>query len=529
MSVHARAPCDDLVIGHAPALEPQSRSTERWVLAATVIGSSMAFIDGTVVNVALPELQRSLGATVLEVQWVVESYALMLAALIVVGGALGDYFGRRRVFAVGIVLFAAASMWCGMVPDVGQLIAARAVQGIGGALLIPGSLAILSSTFSAERRGAAIGMWSGLTAINMAVGPVLGGWLVEHASWRWIFYINIPAAFVVLAIVIWRVPESHGERTEGGLDWPGALLATIGLGAIVLGLIESSNLGLGHPFIAGALAVGVAALVAFILVERRSRAPMMPLGLFRSRSFSGANLLTLMLYAALGGALFFLPFNLVQVQGYSATAAGAAFLPLIAIMAVLSRWSGRLLDRFGARVPLTIGPLLAAAGFALFAIPGIGGSYWVTFFPAVAVLGLGMAVSVAPLTTAVMNSVGEESSGVASGVNNAVARLGSLVAVAAMGMLVLSTFNGALDARLAALGVPEDVWDALAGERIKLAAAQLPAGIGEGFRSAVEQAVAGAFVSAFRLNMLVAAGLALIGALTGLLFIDSRGKARTAD
>ena len=292
-----------------------------WVLAATILGSTMAFVDGSVVNVALPVLQADLKATVSDLQWVVEAYTLFLAALTLVGGALGDRYGRRSVFTIGVVIFALASVLCGVAPDVGQLIAARAVQGVGAALLVPGSLAIIGATFSVDRRGRAIGTWSGATAISMALGPVLGGWLVEHISWRAAFFINLPLAVAVVAISLWRVRESKADGKRGRLDWPGALMATLGLGTIVYGLIQAGLLGLSHPTVLASLVVGILALSLFLTMEGRSHNPMLPLDLFRSRTFFGANLLTFLLYAALGGALFFLPINLIQVQGYSPTAA----------------------------------------------------------------------------------------------------------------------------------------------------------------------------------------------------------------
>ena len=482
----------------------------------------MVFIDSTVVNVALPVLQSELNATVADVQWIVESYALFLASLILVGGSMGDHFGRRRIFAIGVGLFAMASLGCGFAQDIDQLIIARVVQGIGGALLVPGSLAIISASFSEQQRGRAIGTWSGFTAMTAALGPVLGGWLVENVSWRWIFFINIPLAVIVLGILFWRVPESREERGTVRLDWWGALLATIGLGAIVYGLVESARLGFSHPVVLSTLAVGTVGVIAFLAVEARTQAPMMPMTLFRSGTFAGANLLTLLLYSALSGALFFVPFNLIQVQGYSATAAGASFLPLILIIFLLSRWSGGLVHRYGAKLPLTVGPVIAAIGYVLFTVPDIGGSYWTTFFPAMAVLGLGMAISVAPLSTTVMSAVEARRAGIASGINNAVARTAGLLAIAVMGIFILSAFTSNLNARLAELEMRPETQQMLDKERIKLAAAEVPAGVSAELNAKLEQAIDESFVAGFRLIMLIAAGLALASAITGLLMIEGK-------
>ena len=517
-----RQPCDEGLIKGKPAEAPCARAAEPWILAATILGSSMAFIDGTVVNVALPALQASLKATVPDVQWVVESYALFLAALLLVGGSLGDRFGRRRIFCLGAALFALASIWCGAAPGVGQLIIARAVQGVGGAMLVPGSLAIISASFGEARRGRAIGTWSGFTAITAAIGPVIGGWLIEHVSWRAVFFINVPLAAIVLLISLWRVPESRSATSDKRLDWPGAALATVSLGAIVYGLIESSRLGLDHPLVLTSLAVGVVTLAIFIAVEARSPNPMLPLELFRSRNFSGANLVTLFLYTALSGGMFFVPLNLIQVQGYSATAAGASWLPFILIIFFLSRWSGGLVARYGAKLPLVIGPVIAALGYGLFIVPGVGGSYWTTFFPPVVVLGLGMAISVAPLTTTVMSSVPESRAGVASGVNNAVSRTAGLLGIAVLGIVILRVFSAELDRRLTELPITPEVRRAVEEQRVRLAAIEIPAGVEDQTQTELRNAVSESFIFGFRVVVIAAAGLALASAFSASMMIEGK-------
>ncbi len=497
-----------------------SRGTHRrWVLTATILGSSMAFIDGTVVNIALPTLQATMGATIADVQWVVEAYPLFLAALMLTGGALGDRFGRKRIFLIGVVVFTAGSIACGLAPNMRALIAFRAMQGIGAALMVPGSLAIISATFPDDERGKAIGTWSAFTSITMVIGPLVGGTLIDHASWRAIFFINAPFAVVVLYLTLRHVPETR-ETKKRSLDVAGAALATAGLGSLVYGLIESSTLGLAHPRIIAALAAGAVLLAAFVVVEWRSASPMMPLELFRSPAFCGANVITLFLYAALAGCLFFVPMNLMQIQGFTATQAGAAMIPSVLLIFLLSRWAGGLAARIGAKPLLIIGPTIAAAGFALFLVPGTGVSYWTGFFPAFVVLGLGMSLTVAPLTTTVMSAVSREYSGVASGVNNAISETAGLLAVAVFGLAMSHAFNQGLERGLQVASVPPEVREEIRSQEARLAAIEIPRRVDVAQRGAITQAIAGSFVAGFRLVIAIGVGLTLLSAVCAWITLD---------
>jgi len=513
-----RTPCDEAAMRTSAGGNPPRPAARGWILVATILGSSLAFIDSTVVNVALPAIQSTFHATVVDVQWVVESYGLFLGALILAGGALGDLLGRRLIFIVGVVIFGIASAACGISSSIYQFIVARSIQGIGAALLVPGSLAIISTSFDENTRGQAIGTWSGFTAITTAIGPVLGGLLVEHASWRWVFFINVPLAAAVIIISLWRIPESR-SAVAGRIDLVGAFLATVGLGGLVAGFIESVNLGWSNPLVLGSLIVGGVSLAVFAFAEAKVASPMLPLALFNSHSFSGANLLTLFLYAAIGIFFFLFPLNLIQVQGYSATGAGAAVLPLILLMFLLSRWSGGLVARFGSRVPLITGPIIVALGFVLFVVPSVGESYWKSFFPAAVILGFGMAVTVAPLTTVVMNSVNQDRVGTASGVNNAVARVAGVLAIALLGIVIVRAFAIRLDRELSQLSLPPGVVQNLQANEIKLAGLQPPAGLSPSANTAIEKSIRNAFLFGFRIVILICSGLSLASAAVAWLVI----------
>jgi len=518
-----KPPCDEAVIRAGPPDTPPAKKSQNWVLAATILGSSMAFIDSTAVNVALPALQSSLHATVVDVQWVIEAYGLFLSALILVGGALGDSLGRRRMFLLGVVGFAIASAGCGLSSSIRGLVLWRSIQGVGAAFLVPGSLAIISSSFDERSRGKAIGTWAGFTTITTALGPVLGGWLIENASWHWVFFINVPLAALVLAISVWRVQESRSSNART-IDWPAAAIVTLGLAALVFGFLERAILGWKDPRVIGTLIFAFAALVLFIFVEIKAKAPMVPLKLFQSASFSGANQLTLYFYAALGIFFFLFPLNLIQIQKYSATATGAAALPMILLMFFLSRWSGGLISRYGAKLPLIIGPLIAAAGFLLFAAPDVGARYWSAFFPGFVVLGLGMAISVAPLTTVVMNSVPPDRVGTASGINNALARVAGVLAVAVLGSVMVAAFSRSLGHSLAGLNLNASIVHELQLNAARLGGLNAPSNVDPGTASIIRGVIAEAFIFGFRFSMIICSGLAVVSATVAWRKIPARRK-----
>jgi EmrB/QacA subfamily drug resistance transporter len=515
-------PCDEATIRSTRAVANCAAGAKPWVLLAAILASSIAYVDESVVNVALPAIETDLVTSVVVIQWLVNAYTLCLSAFLLIGGAAGDLFGRRRIFVVGIAIFAAASVWCGFSPSITQLILARAIQGIGAALLIPCSLAIIGATFDDTERGKAIGTWAGFSAVAGAIGPLLGGWIVDHSTWRWIFLINPMLALPTIWIALNHVPESRDAEAKGGLDWRGSIFGFLSLGSLAFGLISAPVLGWSNATVIVALLTGLVLLAAFIWEEGHSQNPMLPLGLFRSRTFSAVNLLTLFLYAALAGAFFFLPFALIQVGGFSAELAGAAFLPFTLIMGVLSRWSGGLLDHFGAKWPLVIGPTIAALGFGLLALPVGRGSYWQFLVP-ITILGLGMVVSVAPLTTTVINAVPAHQTGIAAGINNSVASIANLVAIAILGALALGIYDHALDNNLEAKSVTSEAKYAIQIARGQFVTAPALSTVQGNDREVAGIVIKESLAESIQIIMLVCAGLALAGAASGVLLPSSQG------
>jgi len=490
-----------------------------WVLTATILGSSLVFIDSSVVSLALPVIQREFVATALEMQWVVEAYTLVLGALMLLCGALGDRYGRKRIFVAGVAIFAAGSVLCGVAPSATLLIAARVLQGVGGTMLAPASLAILGASFSGDARGKAIGTWSGLTSVASAAGPLLGGVVIDHFEWRWAFFINLPLAVAVIAIALVHVPESRDTEATGSLDILGSLSITLGLGLVVYAFVTSGSGGWTAITLA-TLAAGVAALAIFLRIEAVVKLPILPLHLFASRAFSGLNAMTFLLYGALGGLFYFLPFVLIQVDGMSATQAGFASLPFILLMVLLSRYSGGLVYRLGARTMLTIGPAIAATGFAGFALlPDL--HYWTGIFPSIVLFGIGMGLTVAPLTTTLLESVSANHVGLASGINSAVSRIAGLLAIAVLGAMLAFAFSSRLETRMASASLPPAERTAIRAQKAAMAGATL--GIARD-----EAAVKAAYIDAFRAVATACALLAAASALTAAFTLAGKGGKNVA-
>jgi EmrB/QacA subfamily drug resistance transporter len=506
-------------------IKPNTSEDEAWILMATILASSMAFIDGTALNVTLPALQNSLQASGADLLWILNGYLLMLASLILVGGSLGDRFGRKKVFTAGIAMFILASLGCGISPSINWMVALRVLQGIGGALMIPGSLAILTASIAPNRRGRAIGIWSAATTLVTVIGPLLGGALADLGLWRGVFLINLPLGILAIVVLYFKVPESRNQTATGGVDTVGATLITVGLAGITYGFISAPDLGFGNWQVYGTLLIGALGVLGFLLVEARRMNPMMPLLLFKSRTFSGANLLTLFLYAGLSVGFFFLALNLIQVQGYSKTQAGLATLPFALLLTALSRWAGGFMDRNGPRIPLVAGPVLAGAGFFYMAFAGLThgpAAYWVSFMPGIALFGVGMGLTVAPLSTSVMGSVASHYSGVASGINNAVSRTAGVLAIAIVGSVALIAFSGDLSQRTSSLSLSTQAHQALMAEAGKLGAASAPAEAGPRNALAITSSIKQSFADTFRIVMFICAGLAWTSAAAAAFLIEPR-------
>jgi EmrB/QacA subfamily drug resistance transporter len=497
------------------------RSTAgKWVMVSAILASSMAFIDSTALNVVLPSLQKNLNASGADLFWILNAYLLMLASLILIGGSMGDRLGRKRVFMAGIFIFICGSAACGFSPGVLYLIIFRIIQGIGGALMIPGSLSLISSSINEKERGKAIGTWSAFTTVVTMGGPVLGGALADAGLWRYIFFINVPIGVAALVMLFFKVKESKDEGSNNTLDFPGAIAIAFGLALVTFGFLRMPAVGFGNWQVYMALTAGILLLIVFVVIEAKSKHPMMPLQLFKSATFSGANLLTFFLYAGLGAGMLFLSLNLVQVQGYTQLQSGLTFLPFTVMMIALARFAGGLADKYGPRLLLIFGPAAAGAGLLILSFVGQTngpGDYWTTFFPGVIVFGLGMSFTVAPLTAAVMGSVSDHFSGTASGVNNAMTRIANVFANAIFGALAVLFFAGALQGQVTHIKLGGKQKQEVMAQAADLGNAKAPAGMNDG--KAIEQAYHESFIRAYADIMRISAGLGFLGALMGVVFI----------
>ena len=500
-----------------------SSKTGKWTIAATIIPSSMAFIDGTALNVILPSLQTELEANAIELFWILNSYLLMLASLIIVGGALGDRMGRVRVFALGIAVFTLGSLLCGWSQNVLQLILFRGIQGCGGALMIPGSLSIIAATFTPQEKGRAIGIWSAVTTVVTICGPILGGALGDLGLWRGIFFVNIPLGLATLLILKYLVPESKAAIDQK-IDWVGALLLVLGLAIFTFGLLEIPEWSFTHPVVLISLLLGMGFFIAFVVFESKAPNAMVPFGIF-SKSFSGVNLLSFFLYAALGGILLFLPLNLVQIQGYSQFQAGLTFLPFSLLMVSLASIAGRLTDKYGPRNFLIIGPTLTGVGFLLLTLVGLTdgpAQYWTTFFPGVVVFALGMSITVVPLTTAVMTSVDEDQAGIASGINNSVTRVASTFMNGVLGAMVVYLFVSYVRASIESMGITTAEASEIIEESRKLGDAKPPPTLSVDQQLLVKTLFNTAFINVYRIVGFLSAGLAFLSALIAVFMVEPK-------
>lgn len=494
----------------------------KWIMASSIMASAMAFIDSTALNVVLPSLQKTLNASGTDLFWILNAYLLMLAALILIGGSLGDKLGRKKVFMVGICIFITGSAACGFAPSVTLLVIFRMLQGIGGALMIPGSLSLISSSINPNERGKAIGTWSAFTTIVTMGGPVLGGAFGDAGLWRYIFFINIPIGIFALIILAKQVKEIKDEDTKQSLDLAGAVAIALGLAAVTFGFLRIPAVGLSNWQVYMSLITGVLLLVTFVVIEKKSKSPMMPLLLFRNQTFSGANQLTFFLYAGLGAGMLFLGLNMVQVQGYSQLQSGLTFLPFTVLMITIARFAGALADKHGPRLLLIIGPALAGLGLLIlsFVKQTAGPSaYWTTFFPGIVVFGLGMSFTVAPLTAAVMGSVSDHFSGTASGVNNALTRIANVFANAILGALAVLFFTGALQGEIKNIKLNNKQKQEVIKQSVNLGNAKVPDTFTGQDKAIIEKAYKNSFISAYGDIMRISAGLGFLGSLMAVLFI----------
>jgi len=491
------------------------------ILAATIIGASLVYLDGTIITVALPQIQADFDASMSQLQWLIDIYILFLTVPILVAGSLSDRYGRKKFFAIGLAGFTLASVVCGIATEFNQLIIARVFQGISGAIMIPGSLAILNATFPPEIRGKTVGTWSAFTPVATAMGPLLGGWLVDNVSWRAAFLINLPVGLIGLYLTLRYVPESKSESVPEKQDWLGAGLITLGLGALIFGLIEGPTRGWIDPLVWVSIVLSVICLAGFVYVETHSKHPMIPFSLFKHRVFSGVTLMTFTLYFAMSGVFFFLTLNLQQIQQFSATQAGAAFMPVIILIFLLSRWSGNFADKSGPRRLMIIGPILIAIGFFMYMTAGAAANYWITFLPATIVFGIGLGITVAPLTVVALGSVPIQQSGLASGVSNGVSRVATMLAVALLGFVMVLTFGASLEQQTENLPLADEGRKFMDAQALKLGGAKSPRGLVPELVDQIDEIIDEAFTDAFRAMMGLCGVLALISAVVAALTISN--------
>ena len=504
-----------------------SSAKGKWVMVATILASAMAFIDGTALNVVLPALQQNLSASGADLFWVLNSYLLMLASLILIGGAMGDKLGRKKVFMGGIVLFILGSAACGISTSVTMLVICRAIQGIGGAFMIPGSLSLISSAINDKERGKAIGTWSAFTTVVTMGGPILGGALADAGLWRYIFFINVPIGIAAFIMLAFRVDETKDEDADKALDFPGAITIALALALLTFGFLRIPAVGFAHFQSYGSLAGGLLFLIVFIIIEKKSRHPMMPLNLFSNSVFTGVNLLTFFLYAGLGAGMLFLSLNLVQVQGYSQLQSGLTFLPFTVLMITVARYAGSLADKYGPKWFLIGGPALTGLGLLLlsFVAQTNGPSdYWTTFFPGIFVLGFGMSLTVAPLTATVMGSVSDHFSGTASGVNNAMTRISGVFANAVFGALAVLFFTSTLTKQIEQISLNPQQKEQVSKQAADLGDAKVPSGIPSDQKKVIGHAYNDSFINAYAGIMRISAGLGFLGALMAVVFIRRKAK-----